>query len=43
MKVAISIRQLQEEIKSTPSSSGWAAKFLGELATMIESEVDASS
>ena len=40
LKVAMCIRQLQKELGPIATADGWAFKFLIELATLIENEVD---
>ncbi len=43
IKIAMCVRQLQTEIGGSPAGNGWALKFLAELATMIEDDVDTRS
>ncbi len=41
LKVAVCVRELQKEMGTNPTADHWAVKFLAELASLIESEVDA--
>jgi hypothetical protein len=43
LKVAMCVRHLQKELGNGAGTDSWAFKFLVELATLIEKEVDSRS
>jgi len=41
LKVAVCVRKLQKELAKSPTADHWTVKFLVELASLIENEIDA--